>query len=162
MRRATKELRTKLAGRLDPGKHYTLKRASTLTTVNITALKSASRRGRLGSGTLDHRGKVVYSGDAIAQYVATRIRLGPKSNGTRSRVAPKGRVTRKSKTCLFPTCKATKTQARALCKSHYGSIHRYVKLGLTTWAELEKHGKVGRATKKSAGHVQRWALDFKR
>lgn len=43
--------------------------------------------------------------------------------------------------CLYPNCESTDRNVRGLCSNHYNMAHRLVKLGKTTWEELEKKGK---------------------
>ena len=45
----------------------------------------------------------------------------------------------RQKTCLIPHCE-NKTECRGLCKKHWGGLGQNVRLGKTTWAELETLG----------------------
>lgn len=59
--------------------------------------------------------------------------------------------------CLFPECKNLE-QTRGLCKTHYLTARILVKIGKTTWKELEDQKKVMAPRPRRDSHVRDWFL----
>ena len=62
----------------------------------------------------------------------------------------------KTDKCLNPNCDRV-TRSRGLCNSCYVAAGNYVRSGRTTWAKLEKAGRVKPARKRSV--VTAWLLE---
>lgn len=73
----------------------------------------------------------------------------------------KNRNVQQALKCLFPHCDCGRA-TRGLCRSHYSYASLLVRNGITTWKELEDHGKCLPRKGKSQYERSSWLLDFKK
>jgi len=60
--------------------------------------------------------------------------------------------------CLVPACERENLIIRGLCATHYRTADRLVKMGLTTWGDLEFNGKALAKRNRGLGEAAKWLL----
>ena len=63
--------------------------------------------------------------------------------------------------CKVPGCDE-EVSSRGVCSGHYQQAYRLVEKGKTTWAKLEKSGKVGSSNRIQTQKDKDWFLEEKK